>query len=183
MGGQVIRLILLDRDGVINYDSSRYIRRADEWRPIPGALEAIAQLRAAGYMLGLCSNQAGIARGKFTSADLSAIEAKMLAMLRERGADFDFIAYCQHHPDDNCSCRKPKPGMLRQALSQLAVHPSETYFVGDSLTDVKAALAANITPALVRTGNGSGDEAAARALVPLAVYDDLARFAEDLLRS
>ena len=183
MAGQMTRLILLDRDGVINFDSPNYIRCADEWQPIPGALEAMAELHTAGFQLGLCSNQAGIARGMFTNADLSAIEAKMLAILSKLGGAVDFITYCRHHPEAGCACRKPKPGMLIQAMAALAIDPSETCFVGDSLKDVQAALAANVTPALVRTGNGRSDEAAARALAPLAVYDDLPGFAKGLLRS
>jgi len=175
------RLILLDRDGVINFDSPDYIKDADEWVPIPGALAAIARLQTAGYQVAVCTNQAGIGRGILTAAALGRIHDKLRAHLARYGAALDGLAYCPHHPDDGCACRKPQPGMLLTMMRQLQVEPSETLYVGDSLRDMQAAHAAGCAAALVRTGAGAGVEAAARALGVTCVADDLAALAQDLL--
>ena len=170
------RLILLDRDGVINFDSADYIRNPAEWQPLPGALQAIVRLREAGHQVAVCTNQAGIGRGLFTLQDLQAIHGKMLEELQALGADLDGLAFCPHRPTDDCECRKPKPGMLLAMMDQLTREPAETCFVGDSLKDVEAALSAGCEPILVRTGNGRDCEAVARDLGVGRVYDDLAHF-------
>jgi len=175
------RLILLDRDGVINFDSPNYIKDADEWVPIPGALAAIARLQAAGYRVAVCTNQAGIGRGILTTAALGRIHDKLRAWLAQHGAVLDGLAYCPHHPDDGCACRKPQPGMLLAMMRELQAEPTETLYVGDSLRDVQAAHAAGCAAALVRTGAGAGAEAAAKALGVSCVADDLAALAEGLL--
>ena len=175
------RLILLDRDGVINFDSSEYIKGPSEWRPLPGALSAIAALRNAGYLVGLCSNQAGVARGKLTDRDLDAVHAKMCQALAAHGAGLDFAAYCRHHPDDNCGCRKPRPGMLLGAMKALRAKPERTWFVGDSITDVQAALAAGCQPALVRSPDSNSLGQDAPALDDVRVFENLATFARALL--
>ena len=175
------RLILLDRDGVINFDSPQYIKRPCEWVPIPGSLSAIANLRNAGYLVGVCSNQAGVAHGKLSDADLDAIHAKMCAALADAGVQFSFAQYCRHHPDAGCHCRKPNPGMLEAALRELEVAAEDTLFVGDSVKDVQAALAAGVQPILVRTGNGAKAEAQATALTSMRVFDNLNHFAKALL--
>lgn len=138
----MIKLILLDRDGVINYDSDAFIKSPDEWRAIPGSLEAIALLNKADIKVAIASNQSGLARGYFTEETLQKIHQKMLNALKQQGGHIDKIFYCPHGPNDNCDCRKPKPGMLLQAFQYFNIHPEEACFVGDSQRDIDAAKAA-----------------------------------------
>ena len=173
-------LILLDRDGVINFDSADYIKTPAEWRPLPGALEAIVRLRQAGHQIAVCTNQAGIGRGIFTETDLVAIHGKMIQQLRAQGGELDGLTFCPHEPAARCECRKPKPGMLLSMIAQLHAEPATTCFVGDSLKDVQAAIAAGCEPVLVRTGNGRTTEDQATALGVTRVYDDLAQFAQEM---
>ena len=173
-------LILLDRDGVVNFDSKDYIKSAAEWEPIPGSLEAMVALRNRGYLVALCTNQAGIGRGLFTLEDLAAIHAKLKSALKKLGGNLDGLAFCPHHPDDNCRCRKPEPGMLVDMMANLKVTAANTVFVGDSLQDVQAALAAGCTPVLVRTGSGKNTEPHAVAL-GAEVFDDLDAFSRAIL--
>jgi D-glycero-D-manno-heptose 1,7-bisphosphate phosphatase len=175
------RLILLDRDGVINYDSPDYIKDAAEWQPIPGSLESVARLKTAGYKVAVCTNQAGIGRGILTEEALLNIHAKLTAALADLGTELDALLFCPHHPDDGCFCRKPKPGMLRDAMSMLGIGPGETVYVGDSLRDIQAAQAAGCAAALVRTGKGRAAEPAARDLGVSCVADDLAALVRALL--
>ncbi len=175
-------LILLDRDGVVNFDSMDYIKSATEWVPIPGSLEAIVALRNAGYLVALCTNQAGIGRGIFTLEDLTAIHDKLKNSLNDLGGDLDGLAFCPHHPDDKCRCRKPEPGMLHDMMASFEVTAADTTFVGDSLKDVQAALAAGCTAVLVRTGNGKNAEPQARAL-GAEVFDDLGAFSRAMLEN
>lgn len=175
------RLILLDRDGVINVESPEYVKDADEWKPIPGSLDAIARLKRAGWLVGVCSNQAGVGRGILDKAALERIHARMCAALAEHGATLDGFRYCLHHPDDGCDCRKPRPGMLVALIAELGVDAAQALYVGDRVQDVEAALAAGVTPVLVRTGYGANEEAAARALGARCVADDLATLASRLL--
>lgn len=174
------RLILLDRDGVINLDSPEFVKTPEEWQAIPGSLAAIADLKASGRRVAICSNQSGVARGIVSAEMFDAIEQKMLAELHNHRTELDLVLYCTHHPDDGCSCRKPLPGMLLEAMTTLAVGPDETCFVGDSLRDLQAAIAAGCRPVLVQTGNGNQtldqlNELDSNA-VPL-VYRSLAEFA------
>ena len=136
------KLILLDRDGVINYDSDDFIKSPDEWRAIPGSLEAIALLNKAGIKVAVASNQSGLARGYFTEETLQKIHEKMLNELKQHNGHIDKIFYCPHGPHDHCNCRKPKPGMLFQAFQHFNITPEEAYFVGDSQRDIDAANAA-----------------------------------------
>jgi len=176
------RLILLDRDGVINFDSPDYIKSAAEWHPIPGSLEAIAALRSHGFMVGVCTNQAGIARGRLSLADLEAIHARMDLALRALHTRLDGLRYCPHGPDDGCRCRKPQPGMLLEMMRERACTAQHTIFVGDSMRDIEAANAAGCRSILVRTGNGRQTEAAASERGMLVeVFDDLAAFARTIL--
>ncbi|OUR61151.1 D-glycero-beta-D-manno-heptose-1,7-bisphosphate 7-phosphatase, partial [Bermanella sp. 47_1433_sub80_T6] len=108
------KLIVLDRDGVINYDSDDYVKSVDEWIPLPGSMEALAKLTQAGFKIAIATNQSGISRGYFTVATLAAMHQKMLTLATEAGAKIDYIAYCPHGPDDNCDCRKPLPGLIHQ---------------------------------------------------------------------
>lgn len=174
-------LVLLDRDGVINEDSPGYIRRASEWLPIEGSLQAIARLNRAGSKVAICSNQAGVARGVLSMEDLHDIHDAMRVSLAETGGHIDAIFCCTHGPDDQCGCRKPAPGLLRRAMAALNHLPEETTFVGDSLRDMQAALAAHCLPVLVRTGNGAKAEIPARAIGVDLIFDDLATATDWLL--
>lgn len=148
------KLIIIDRDGVINEDSDDYIRSPDEWLPIPGSLEAISRLNRAGYIVAVATNQSGLARGYFDTTDLSAMHRKMELLLQEHGGHIDAIFYCPHGPDDGCSCRKPKPGLLKEIGKRFQARMEDVYFIGDTVSDLKAAVAANVKPLLVKTGKG-----------------------------
>ena len=151
---RAVRLIILDRDGVVNYDSEHYIKSPDEWRPVPGSLEAIARLNHAGYRVVVATNQSGIGRGLFDMAMLNAIHEKMHKALSHAGARLDAIFFCPHTADSNCECRKPKPGMLREIGIRFGVDMSGVPCVGDGLRDLLAADAVGGQPMLVLTGKG-----------------------------
>jgi D-glycero-D-manno-heptose 1,7-bisphosphate phosphatase len=171
------RLILLDRDGVINFDSPDYIKSPDEWRAIPGSIEAIAALRSGGRIVAVCTNQRGIARGKFSLSDLEAIHAKMSKALADAGTRVDAVTFCPHAADAGCNCRKPKPGMLLSMMERFQISPEETVFVGDTIRDLEAAAAAGCAAVLVRSGKGPEEEAEAlRRGLSFTAYDDLAQF-------
>ncbi|NOT13691.1 MAG: D-glycero-beta-D-manno-heptose 1,7-bisphosphate 7-phosphatase [Methylococcaceae bacterium] len=148
------RYVLLDRDGVINHDSDLFIKSPEEWQPIPGSLEAIALLNEHDFQVVVISNQSGLARGLFDLAVLKQIHAKMLQMVEEKGGNITAIYYCPHSPDDQCHCRKPKPGMLETFAREHRVDLRDTVLVGDSIVDVLAAQAAGAKPLLVKTGKG-----------------------------
>lgn len=150
-----MKLIILDRDGVINHDSVAFIKSPGEWVPIPGSLEAIARLNQAGYNVVVASNQSGIARGLLDMASLNAINKKMHEAAQMVGANIDAVFFCPHSAGDNCDCRKPKAGMFQEIarrynLSTLKGVPT----VGDSLRDVQAGFVSNCVPYLVLTGKG-----------------------------
>jgi D-glycero-D-manno-heptose 1,7-bisphosphate phosphatase len=144
-------LIILDRDGVINYDSPDYIKSPEEWHPIPGSLEAIAQLNQAGHTVVIATNQSGIGRGYYNVETLQAIHAKMLAALAAVGGHIDGIFYCPHKPEDHCDCRKPKPGLLLQIAEKFHTDFKDAVFIGDSWRDVEAAQAVHCKAVLVTT--------------------------------
>lgn len=143
--------IMLDRDGVINYDSKVYIKSPEEWHPIPGSFEAIALLTKAGYKIGIASNQSGIARGLYTEQTLAKIHQKMLQGVEEAGGRIDKIVYCPHMPDAGCACRKPQPGMLYELANFFDATPKGRYFIGDRKTDVVAARACGAVPLLIQS--------------------------------
>jgi D-glycero-D-manno-heptose 1,7-bisphosphate phosphatase len=147
-------LIILDRDGVINFDSPYYIKSPAEWHPIPGSLAAIAKLNKAGYQIAIVTNQSGVARGHYDLDTLHNIHEKLLSLLADAGGHIDAIIFCPHHPDENCPCRKPKPGMLHQVQETFGMDLTGLYFIGDSLVDMQAALTVGCKPLLVLTGNG-----------------------------
>ena len=148
------RYVLLDRDGVINHDSDDFVKSSDEWQAIEGSLEAIALLNHSGFEVIIISNQSGIARGLFDIATLDAIHEKMRQQLSEHGGSLKAIYYCPHAPDSDCSCRKPKPGMLNQFAQDYEINLADVFFIGDSLRDIEAAIAAGAQPILVTTGKG-----------------------------
>ena len=172
---------MLDRDGVINEDSDQYIKSPEEWIPVPGSLDAIARLTAAGYRIFVATNQSGIARGKYTLDTLQAIHETMEQAVAEAGGRIDGIFYCPHGPEDGCDCRKPKPGLLRQIEAAHGISLAGCPYVGDSQRDLVAARAVGAVPVLVRTGYG----AETLAGLPddyqdVAVFADLAAFVTEL---
>ena len=133
------KLIILDRDGVINFDSPSYIKKPEEWHPIPGSIEAIARIKAKGWKVVIATNQSAVGRGIIQLTDLFGIHAKLLACVRQFGADIDGIFFCPHCPSQECACRKPKPGMFIDAQKDLNLDLSKIYFIGDDLRDGQAA--------------------------------------------
>lgn len=174
------RLVMVDRDGVINEDSDEYIKSVAEWRPIGGSLEAIAALTRAGYRVAVVTNQSGVGRGLFDDATLEAIHRHMRAAVRAAGGELAGIYYCPHTPSANCDCRKPRPGLFKQLERELGLTVRGAPYIGDKLSDVDAAEAVGAVPILVRTGRGS---AAAKAVAArgIQVFDDLAAAARSLL--
>ena len=149
------RLVILDRDGVINHDSPEFIKSPAEWRPIEGSIEAIGRLSAAGFAVAVASNQSGVARKLLDRPTLEAIHGKLREAVRDVGGDLGRIVFCPHHPDDGCDCRKPKPGLLQRLGRSYGVSLINVPVIGDSLRDIDAALAVGARPLLVLTGNGS----------------------------
>ena len=152
------RTIVLDRDGVINQDSSSYIKNAEEWIPIRGSINAVARLHQANFRVIIASNQSGLARGYFDEAALARMHEKMNLLVGDAGGMISAVFYCPHSPDAGCSCRKPKTGLLQQAEIELDISLAGDYFVGDNLKDLQAACSFNMKPILVRTGNGRQTE-------------------------
>lgn len=177
----MINLIILDRDGVINVDSKEFVKSEDEWIPIPGSLKAIAQLNQLGFTIALATNQSGLGRGLFTMDDLSRMHLKMHKLLEKMGGKIEASFFCPHLPDDDCECRKPKPGLLHDACKRLGVAPENVYAVGDSFRDIQAAWNAGCKPVLVLTGNGEKTLAENKAqLADVDYFADLAAFAQSL---
>lgn len=174
-----MKLIILDRDGVINHDSPNYIKTPAEWVAIPGSLAAIAQLKQAGYRVVIATNQSGLARGLYNEAILQQIHQKMFDELAQYGGVIDHIFYCPHGPDDDCDCRKPKPGLLHQIAAHYQIDLTGVPFVGDSMRDIEAARAVACQPILVRTGNGA--EIAHKLTAECPVFDDLAAVVKKLV--
>lgn len=178
-----MQLIILDRDGVINYDSDEYIKSADEWKPIPGSLEAIARLNQAGYRVVLATNQSGLARGLFTMDDLHQIHSKMLKQLAEIGGNIEAIFFCPHSQKDECQCRKPRPGLFLDIANRLGISLANVLSVGDSLRDLQATIAAGAKPILVLTGNGKRTLNQLEAFEDVPIFDNLAAVVDHLLQS
>lgn len=169
-----MKLVILDRDGVINQDSDQFIKTPDEWKPIPGSLEAIAKLNHAGYRVVVASNQSGVGRGLFDMGALNAINDKMYRALAQVGGRIDALFYCPHAADANCQCRKPKPGMLINIAQRFNVDLAGVPAVGDSLRDLEAAAAVAAQPMLVLTGKGAKTQAAGGLPDNTLVFADLA---------
>ena len=156
------KLIVLDRDGVINEDSDDYIKSPEEFVPIPGSLEAISKLNKAGYTVVVATNQSGLARGYFDQNTLDKMHHKLFTLLKAAGGKISRIYVCPHGPDDHCDCRKPEPGLLVQILADYDVKAEDVIAIGDSLRDLQAAMSVNMIPMLVRTGKGSKTESSLR---------------------
>jgi len=176
--------IILDRDGVINEDSDEYIKSPDEFILIASSLAAIAKLNQAGFTVVVATNQSGIARGYFDESTLQAMHAKLQTLLAAEGGNIDRIYFCPHGPNDNCDCRKPKTGMLKQILNDYNKDPVNVVAVGDSLRDLQAAQAVGIKSILVRTGKGKKTESqlpSDELLADTPVFNNLADAVEKLL--
>jgi len=176
-----VRLIVLDRDGVINYDSEQFIKSPDEWRPIPGSLEAIARLNHAGFRVVVATNQSGLGRGLFDMATLIAIHEKMHKALALAGGRIDAVFYCPHTADSNCACRKPKAGMLEEIGRRFGVDLTGVPCVGDGVRDLLAAEAIQAQPILVLTGKGEKTLREGNFPRNTVIFPDLAFVATALL--
>ncbi|MEE4184940.1 MAG: D-glycero-beta-D-manno-heptose 1,7-bisphosphate 7-phosphatase [Gammaproteobacteria bacterium] len=175
------RVVVLDRDGVINRESPEYIKSPAEWQPLPGALQAIAELKAAGYRVVVATNQSGLARGLFDLEALGQIHQRMLTAVADAGGALDGIFFCPHGPDAGCDCRKPAPGLLLQVAERFACGFENMVFIGDSARDLEAARAVGVRSILVRTGNGNATAAALAPDDDVLVVDDLAAAARALI--
>ena len=192
------KLIILDRDGVINFDSDQYIKHPDEWIAIPGSLEAIARLCRANYRVVVITNQSGISRGLYSLNTFNKIHQKMIDELHVFGGEINAIFFCPHSDREKCQCRKPKPGMFLELSDRLRQELDGTFAVGDSIRDLQAALLSGASPVLVKTGkgmlslekimdrttpielDGMTDEMNAK-LREVPVFEDLSSFVDDLL--
>ena len=175
-----MKLVILDRDGVINRESSAYIKTPGEWHALPGSLDAVRRLHQAGFTVVVATNQSGLARGLFDAATLEAIHSKMRAEAEAAGGRIDNIFVCPHGPDDDCACRKPRPGLLLQIAERYGAQLSGVPMVGDSPRDLEAARRVGARPILVRTGNG--ERALARGAADgVEVYGDLSAAVDAIL--
>ncbi len=169
-----MKLVILDRDGVINHDSDQFIKSPEEWKPIQGSLEAIAQLNQAGYRVVVASNQSGIGRGLFDMATLNTINAKMHKAVAQAGGRIDAVFFCPHPADSDCECRKPKAGLFRQIAQRYHIDLRGVPAVGDARRDMEAARAVGALQAMVKTGKGTATLAEGLPY-EVSVFDDLAR--------
>ncbi len=176
-----MKLVILDRDGVINYDSAQFIKSPDEWQPIPGSLEAIAELNQAGFRVAVATNQSGISRGLFDMAMLNAIHDKMHRALAQAGGRIDALFYCPHSAEVNCDCRKPRPGMIEEIARRFGMDLDGVPSVGDSLRDLQASVPLGALPVLVRTGKGEATLAAGGLPEGTWVCADLAEAAKQII--
>ncbi|HTJ95898.1 MAG TPA: D-glycero-beta-D-manno-heptose 1,7-bisphosphate 7-phosphatase, partial [Rhodocyclaceae bacterium] len=141
-----MKLIILDRDGVINYDSDQFIKSPDEWKPLPGSLAAITRLTQLGYHIVVATNQSGVGRGLFDMETLNAIHDKMIKAVSQAGGRIDAVFFCPHTAAEKCTCRKPQPGMLQDILNRFNTGPENISVVGDALRDLQAAVAVGARP-------------------------------------
>jgi D-glycero-D-manno-heptose 1,7-bisphosphate phosphatase len=181
---QNLKLVILDRDGTINYDRDDYVKSPEEWQPMPHALEAIARLNHAGWHVVVVSNQSGLGRGLFDVATLNAMHAKMNKLLAAAGGRVDAVFYCPHSPEEQCACRKPLPGLFEQIGERFGIDLKGVPCVGDSLRDLQAGQAVGCAPHLVLTGKG--EQFRQRALpatfpADTRVHNDLSAFVDWLL--
>ncbi len=185
-----MKLLILDRDGTINQDRDDFVKSVDEWVPLPGALEAMARLNQAGWTLVVATNQSGLVRGLFNAATLNAMHAKMHKLLAAVGGKVDAVFYCPHKPEENCTCRKPAPGLFTQILARYGLDAATdtVHSAGDTLRDIQAGAAAGCISHLLLTGKSH----ALRGMLPAnevpanfpegtQVHEDLAALAEHLI--
>ncbi|RDB44648.1 D-glycero-beta-D-manno-heptose 1,7-bisphosphate 7-phosphatase [Halomonas sp. DQ26W] len=176
------KLVILDRDGVINHDSDYYIKSLEEWLPYIGTIDAIARLSQAGWTVAVATNQSGISRGYYDVAALENMHDELNRLVADAGGNIAHIAYCPHGPDDGCDCRKPRPGLLEEIRQTLKLNTlAGSWMVGDSLRDLQAGEAMGCRPVLVRTGKGRRTEAKGSGLAQAFIFDDLTAFTDWLL--
>jgi len=175
-----MKLIVLDRDGVINYDSDRFIKSPEEWRPIPGSLEAIARLTQDGYRVIVATNQSGVGRGLLDMATLNAINSRMHKAVNQAGGRIEAIFYCPDNAESDSPCRKPKPGMFLAIAERFKASLTNVPAVGDSLRDLQAAAAVGAQPILVLTGKGEKTRAVGGLPEATQILPDLAAVAQAL---
>jgi D-glycero-D-manno-heptose 1,7-bisphosphate phosphatase len=174
------RLVVVDRDGVINEDSAEFIKSVTEWRPIEGSLEALAALNEAGFRIAVVTNQSGVGRGLLDERTLASIHRHMEHSVRAAGGELAGIYYCPHLPEAGCDCRKPRPGLLRAVERDLGLPLRGAAFIGDRQSDIDAARAVSARPILVRTGKGRSTEGSAGA-AGVEVFDNLRAAAQALI--
>lgn len=177
-----MKLIILDRDGVINLDSDQFIKSPAEWQPIAGSLEAIARLNQAGYRVVVATNQSGVGRGLFDMTTLNAIHDKMHKAAALVGARIDAVFFCPHTSDSHCHCRKPKSGMFEEIAARFNVGLKDVPAVGDSLRDLQAGAALGTKPYLVLTGKGTKTQAAGNLPEGTQVFANLSAVVTELLK-
>lgn len=175
-----MKLIVLDRDGVINHDSDQFIKSPEEWRPIDGSLEAIARLCQWGYTVVVATNQSGVGRGLFDMDMLASIHDKMHKAVVQAGGRIDAVFFCPHAADSKCECRKPKPGMLVEIAHRYNLEMTEVPVVGDSLRDLQAAVTVGAQPVLVLTGKGEATSREADLPEATQVFPSLAHYVRTL---
>ncbi len=176
-----MKLVVLDRDGVINFDSVHFIKSTNEWIPIQGSLEAIALLNQNGYRVAIATNQSGISRGLFDMVTLNAIHDKMHKALGQLGGRIDAMFYCPHAAENHCSCRKPKPGMMEEIGRRFGMDMKGVPMVGDALRDLQAGAVLGMQPILVRTGKGEATLAAGGLPEGTLVFADLAEAVQHII--
>jgi D-glycero-D-manno-heptose 1,7-bisphosphate phosphatase len=169
-----MKLVILDRDGVINHDSDQFIKSPDEWKPIAGSLEAIARLNQAGYRVVVATNQSGLGRGLFSMATLNRIHGKMHKLVSQAGGRIDAVFLCPHPADAECDCRKPKAGLFRDIAKRYHTDLTGVPAIGDALRDLQAAHEVGARSILVRTGKGIRTLAGGGVPEGTPVYNDLA---------
>ncbi|MDO5639946.1 MAG: D-glycero-beta-D-manno-heptose 1,7-bisphosphate 7-phosphatase [Neisseria sp.] len=179
-----MKLIILDRDGVINQDRDDFVKSVDEWVPIEGSMDAIAFLTEAEYTIAVATNQSGVARKYFTLQDLTEMHNKMHKLVQQAGGVIDGIWFCPHTADAHCDCRKPKPGMVKDIIERFNAEAKDTWMVGDSLRDLQAVAAVGGKPALVLTGKGKKTLATEGGELPenTQIFDSLLAFSQYLLQ-
>ncbi len=191
-----MKLVILDRDGVINLDRPDFVKSAEECVPIAGSIEAIARLSRAGFTVVVATNQSGLARGKFDLDDLEAMHEKLTQLVEEQGGEISAIFYCPHAPEDDCKCRKPKPGLIDAIEAEFNTSAEAVPLIGDTLRDLQTAASKGCQPILVRTGNGlktlddlqypdsdSTEDFPGLTLEQVQVFDDLAAAADFLINT
>ncbi|MCU7929742.1 MAG: D-glycero-beta-D-manno-heptose 1,7-bisphosphate 7-phosphatase [Candidatus Thiodiazotropha sp. (ex Codakia rugifera)] len=177
-----MKLLILDRDGVINQDSDAYIKSPEEWQPIPGSLQAIARLSRAGFLVFVATNQSGLARGLFDIETLNAIHRKMSDAVQAVGGHINAVLFCPHGPNDNCNCRKPMPGLYHEIAHRSQLTLQDVPIVGDSLRDIEAAISVKAHPILVRSGKGEITLPTLKKIYPnVPVFKDLISVSEALI--
>ncbi len=176
-----MKLVILDRDGVINFDSDQYIKSPSEWRPIPGSIEAIARLNQNGYRIAIATNQSGIGRGLFDMATLNAMNDKMMELVFRQGGRIDALFFCPHTAVEDCNCRKPRTGMLEEIAARFHTELKGVPSIGDSLKDLQAAETVGAQPILVLTGKGTRTRDEGGMPKKTLVFENLAEASKHLV--